>query len=121
MRTFVIVEADPSSKLSFDVGFRKVDGGPELFEIGPLTSLDLAVQVGRAGADRTEADALAHEALLHLVGEEFSTAIGLNALYRERHAANDAVEEDERACRRFVRSEAEHAVTGAVIYGGVLI
>jgi hypothetical protein len=62
----------------------------ELFKIGPLRLLNLAVEMGEAGLIGRKSDPILPQPVLHRVCEEFVSAIFLNALNGKRQLLDDA-------------------------------
>lgn len=75
----------------------------------------------RSWADGAELDPPGLQLLLDRVGEELLTAIGLNALDRERHLLDDLFEKCQCAGRGPAGKETQHLEARAVVDGGVLI
>ena len=114
MRSFPIPEVLPFSEAFPNVGRAGIDGRPELLQVGPLRSLDLAIEMRRPWLDRAELDGPIHEPLLHLFGKELQAAVALDALDRKRHLLDQSVEEVQGIGGRTAGIDAENAVAWAV-------
>jgi hypothetical protein len=86
--------------------------------MGPL---DFAVEMGRSRCNWPEFDSPIHEALLNGFGKELATAVGLDALDRERHLLDDVIEKIESAHRRSSAIKAQDLVAAAIVDRSVLI
>ena len=90
VRAFPVIEVLPVGRLGFEIWVVEVDGRPELLESGALDALDLAVQMRRARADRSELDAPGAQPGLDLDGEELLATVRLNAALSRRASRRSA-------------------------------
>lgn len=70
---------------------------PEFLKIGQLRALDFSIQVRRERRRGPELDEVLDKPVLHGLGEERPTAIGLNSLDYEGHFLDDALKNPQRA------------------------
>src|SRR5215212_5293287 len=74
-----------------------------------------------SGRDRPELDGPVHQVMLNRLGEELTTAVGLDALDWEWHLLNEALQEGEGVGCRGAAVNAEHLVAAAIVDCRVLI
>src|SRR3990172_12275785 len=96
-----VVDILPSAKKLVDLGER---GGRcktvvELLLVGPLGTLDVAVELGRAGRKDEEFDAALAAGVFEL-GHELGAAVDLDRSDREGHALEDRIQEAGRGVSR---------------------
>src|SRR5215208_6594459 len=68
-----------------------------------------------SGRDRPELDGPVHQVMLNRLGEELTTAVGLDALDWEWHLLNEALQEGEGVGCRGAAVNAEHLVAAAIV------
>lgn len=115
-----VVELEPVRDLIVDVRRGEVWLSPELIEDGSLRPLDLAVQVRRAGADRSELDLPCAQLILDPVGEELLSAIGLHPLDGKRQFDAGSLKKGERVGGGLPHIERGQQPSGAVVHSRVL-
>lgn len=82
----------PLRQLRLNLRIFRINRVPEFLPISAVRPLDLAVQTGRSGRDRPKLDRPIYQSLLNRLGEEFTTAIGLDALDQERHLLDESLQ-----------------------------
>ena len=93
----------------------------EFLQVCLLRSLHLAIEMRGTRSVRPEFYAIVTVHFLDFYGEELTPSIRLNSLYWERHLIDEFLKEVDGIFRSTAWIYRQHAISGAVIHGCVLI
>ncbi len=86
-----------------------------------MSALHLAIEVRRSRAYGSELDAPLQESVLHFVGSELRTSVGLDTLHREGHLVDHTLQEQQGVGSSPLGVEADHLLPRATVNSRVLV